>query len=496
MQREQWGTRAGFLLAAIGSAIGLGNIWRFPYVAYSNGGGAFFLPYIVALLSAGIPILILEYTLGHKYRGSAPLAYFRVGSQKRSEWIGWWQIAISFVITTYYAVIIAWAMVYTGLAFTEGWGTDPEGFLFNDFLMIGEPGEIGGLNLKVLFPLLLVWAITLGFLIRGVRKGIELANRIFIPVLVLMFLIIVIRALMLEGASLGLNALFTPQWDQVLNAKVWVAAYGQIFFSLSIGMAIMVAYASYLPKNSDLTNNAFIAGLSNSSFELLAGIGVFAAIGFMALSANVAIEDATAGGVGLAFVVFPIILNEMPGINWIFGTLFFLSLVVAGISSLISLVEATTSGVMDKFNLSRKKTIAIVGSLSALVSLLYATNGGLYFLDIVDNYINAFGVALAGLVEIIIVAWFLRKLPELQTHADTHSDLKLNVGWRIALTVITPLLLGFMLIQSFIEHIKVPYEGYSQSLLLGAGWLVAALALVAGILLTIPKWRNNAKQTD
>ena len=118
--RAQWGTRAGFILAAVGSAIGLGNIWRFPAVAYENGGGAFFIPYLFALLTAGIPLLVLEFTLGHKYRGSAPLSFFRMS--KKTEWIGWWAVFVSFVISTYYAVIIAWAMSYSVFAFNQSWG--------------------------------------------------------------------------------------------------------------------------------------------------------------------------------------------------------------------------------------------------------------------------------------------------------------------------------------------------------------------------------------
>ena len=132
-QRSQWGTRAGFIMAAVGSAVGLGNIWRFPYVAYENGGGAFFIPYLFALLTAGIPILIMEFTMGHKYRGSAPLSFFRMGG-KKAEWIGWWGIFVSFVISTYYAVIIAWAMKYTVYSFNLSWGSDTESFLFGDVL--------------------------------------------------------------------------------------------------------------------------------------------------------------------------------------------------------------------------------------------------------------------------------------------------------------------------------------------------------------------------
>src|SRR5690606_12527049 len=150
-----------------------------------------------------------------------------------------------------------------------------------------------------------VWAIILFVLYRGVQKGIEIANRIMIPLLLIVFLAIVIRAVTLPGAMTGLDAFFKPDFSQILNGSVWVAAYGQIFFSLSIAFAIMVTYSSYLPKKSDITNNAFITGFANSSFELLAGIGVFSILGFMAASQGVGVDEVVSAGVGLAFVVFP-----------------------------------------------------------------------------------------------------------------------------------------------------------------------------------------------
>ncbi len=177
--REQWGTRAGFLLAAIGSAIGLGNIWRFPYVAYDNGGGAFLLPYLIALLTAGIPLLILEYTIGHRFRGSPPLAFHRMSRPATA--IGWWQVAICFVIATYYAVIVAWAIRFTGFSVGQQWGDDPDGFLFGEFLQVSdEPGVFSSFVPGVALPLIAVWAIVLAVLLFGVRRGIEWANKIFI----------------------------------------------------------------------------------------------------------------------------------------------------------------------------------------------------------------------------------------------------------------------------------------------------------------------------
>ncbi|WP_174728374.1 sodium-dependent transporter [Mesobacillus harenae] len=490
--RPQWGTRAGFILAAIGSAVGLGNIWRFPATAYENGGGAFFLPYLFALLTAGIPLLIMEFTMGHKYRGSAPLTYSKIN--KSSEWIGWWQVTVSFVISTYYAVIIAWALSYTVFSFNLKWGDDTEGFLFGNYLQLADtPGQLGGLVPGVAIPLVIVWIVTLGVLFAGVKKGIEVANKIFIPALLVLFLIIVVRALTLDGAAAGLNAFFKPDWSQIANGKVWVAAYGQIFFSLSIAFAIMITYSSYLPKKSDITNNAFITGFANSSFELLAGIGVFSILGFMAAQQGVPVSEVVSAGVGLAFVVFPQIINEFPAFNQFFGFLFFGSLVLAGLSSLISIVETFVAGVQEKFKISRTKSVLFGGGLSAVISLLFATKSGLYFLDVTDYFINNFGVALAGLIQVIAIAWFAKELKGLQAHANSVSDIQLGTWWRICLGLITPVVLGYMMFDNLRQNLTGDYGNgdYSREFLFNFGWAIALGAIFIGTLLSLKKWNKQ-----
>ncbi|WP_227397159.1 sodium-dependent transporter [Jeotgalibacillus aurantiacus] len=498
MNRQQWGTRAGFILAAVGSAVGLGNIWRFPYVAYENGGGAFFIPYLFALLTAGIPILVMEFTIGHKYRGSAPLSFFRM-SGKKAEWLGWWGVFVAFVISTYYAVIIAWAMRYTIFSFNQAWGEDTEAFLFGEFLQLDvAPGETGGIVWGILIPLILVWVITLGILVAGVKKGIEYANRIFIPTLVILFLIIVIRAVTLEGATEGLNAFFQPNFENILDPDVWVAAYGHIFFSLSIAFAIMITYSSYLPKKSDITNNAFITGFANSGFELLAGIGVFAALGYMASQLDVPVSEVATAGVGLAFVVFPQIINQLPGLNGLFGALFFLSLTLAGLTSLMSITETYVAGITEKFGVSRNMAILFGGGLAALISVLFATQGGLYFLDVADYFINQFGVAAVGLVEVVMVIWILRKADLLRDHANLTSQIRLGGWWKICLGIVTPIVLGFMMFQLLAQNILQQfdndtgnYEGYATDFILAGGVSVAVGALVVGLLFSLGKWSRS-----
>ena len=491
--REQWGSRLGFLMAAIGSAVGLGNIWRFPAEAYRNGGGAFLLPYLIALITAGLPLLILEYTIGRKYRKSPPAAFRKMA--KPAQFLGWWQVAICFVIATYYAVILAWAVRFIGFSFGQRWGDDPDSFLFGEFLQVSDtPGEFGGFVNGVFWPLLAVWVLTLVILAMGVRKGIELANKIFIPLLVVFFLILVVRALTLEGATDGLDAFFSPDWGALTDGSVWVAAYGQIFFSLSIGFGIMITYASYLRSRSDLSGSAMVAGLANCSFELLAGIGVFATLGFMAQASGVRIDELVSDGVGLAFVAFPTIISNMPA-GAFFGFLFFASLAIAGLTSLISIVQVIISAVQDRTGMSRIRTVIIVGGATALTSLLvYPRAGGLYFLDASDRFINRYGIALAALVSLIIVGWILRRLKQQQAEADATSAIHLGRWWRFCLGVVTPVVLGAMLIDGLRQELEENYEGYSDGFLLAAGWGVAGGALLVGILIALIPWRRPEEE--
>lgn len=493
--RPQWGTRAGFILAAAGSAIGLGNIWRFPAVAYENGGGAFFLPYLFALLTAGIPILIMEFTIGHKYRASAPASLGKIN--RNFQWIGWWQLAISFVIAVYYAAVVAWAMSYAVFSINLSWGQDTEGFLYGNYLKLAAtPGQVGGIVPGVLIPLVIVWLLALVILYRGIRKGIETANKIMLPALLVLFSILVIRAVTLEGAAEGLNAFFKPNWDLILDGKVWVAAYSQIFFSLSIGFAIMVTYSSYLSRKSDITNNAFITGFANSSFELLAGIGVFSILGFMAMQQGVGVDEVVSGGVGLAFVVFPQIINQLPALNGFFGFLFFGSLVLAGLTSLISIVETFVAGVQEKFHVTRKKSVLFGGGLAALISILFSSNGGLYFLDVVDYFINNFGIALAGLIEVIAIAWIARELKKLQEHANAISDIKIGAWWRICLALITPVVLGYMMFDNIKTNITENYGGYETWFVSVYGWALAAAVILLGIIFSLIKSKAPSIQAS
>lgn len=494
-QKELFKTKLGFILAAVGYAVGLGNIWRFPYVAYENGGGAFLVPYLFALLTTGIPLVILEYTIGHKYRGSGPLSFFRISP--KWEWIGWWQVLISFIVSTYFAVIVAWAVAYLYFSIGRQWGSGfdahgklaTEHFFYNDYLKIsGGEFELGGVTLGVILPLLFVWFLTMGILYRGVRRGIELANKVFIPLLVILMAIIVLRGITLPGAGEGLNDLFQPDWTAMLSGDVWAAAYGQIFFSVGVSWSLFIVFASYLPRKSDINNSALVTAFSNSGFELFAAIGVFATLGFLATQMNASVHEVVDDGIGLAFIVFPEIINQFPVYSTAFGLVFFLSLVVAGLSTLVSICEAYVAAVMDKFHLSRSRAVTYSVGLSALISILFSTGGGLYFLDAIDYFMNNFGLLLAGLAEAVFVVWIIRKADEFQDHANAVSDLPIGGWFKLFLGVFTPIALGYIAFSNFKTNVMSLYGGYKLSFVLIFGWGSAVLAIVSSLLLMKKSW--------
>jgi neurotransmitter:Na+ symporter, NSS family len=493
-KRGAFSSRRVFIFAAIGSAVGLGNIWRFPYVAYENGGGSFIVPYLVALLTAGIPFLLLDYSLGHRYRGSAPLSFARL--RRGAEGLGWWQVAICFVIAVYYAAVLAWAVSYTVFSVDKAWGPEPDAYFFGDFLQAGDPGVTASIVPGVLIPLVVVWAGVALIMLLGVQRGIGITSAVFIPLLIIAFLILVVRALMLPGAAEGLNALFTPNWSALLEPGVWAAAFGQIFFSLSIGFGIMITYASYVDRKTDMTGSGLVVGFANSSFEVLAGIGVFAALGFMAQASGVAVDEVATSGIGLAFVAFPAIINEAPG-GALIGVLFFGSLVVAGLTSLVSVIEVVISGVRDKFDLSRRAaTTAVIVPASVLSLVFFSTTSGIYVLDIVDHFVNRFGILLVAVVSVLVVAWAVRALPGLARHLNRTADIRVGRLWVVTLGFLVPIVLTFVLLQELWAVIDEPYGGYPMWMLVVFGWLMVVSLAVAAFAATRVRWREGTSLAD
>lgn len=491
--RDQWNNKIGFLLAAIGSAVGLGNLWRFPYVAATNGGGAFLLPYFFAIITAGIPILILEYTMGKTYRGGAPVTWARIN--RRFEWIGWFQVMVSFIIGVYYFAIIVWVLSYVGFSFTTAWGSDPSAF-FVEFLGLTDSAlNFGGIRTNLIIPFIIIWAVVAFIMYKGISKGIEIVCRICLPVLMLLVLVLVIRGITLPGAVDGLEYMFKPDWSALKDPGVWVAAYGQIFYSLSIGFAIMLAYSSYLPRETDVVNSAFITATANHGFEVFAGIGVFSIMGFMAMQQGVAVEDVASSGIGLAFMTFPTAINELPAFNSLFGICFFGALLTAGVTSMVSILQAVVSGFHDKFDIAHSKAVTIVLVPTFVLSILFITGAGLNILDIVDAFINNIGVASGGVIEVILITRFFN--PEkLRQEANQFSNFSIGKWWIYSLRIVTTVVLGVMLFLNTKDFIVNGYGGYASADVNVFGWGCILLVVIAADFLTTMKGKDGYADLD
>lgn len=492
--RGAFAGRTTFIFAAIGSAVGLGNIWRFPAVAYENGGGAFILPYLIALLTAGIPLLFLDYAIGHRWRGSAPAAWRRF--TRWTEFIGWWQVLIALVIALYYALILAWATNYTIFSIDQRWGDDAGAF-FGEYTQ-----ALGGADVTVAFDfvpavlisMIVVWLAVIVVMSLGVHKGIAAASVVFIPLLIVMFIILVVRSLFLPGAIDGLDAFFQPNWAALTDPGVWIAAYGQIFFSLSVAFGIMLTYSSYLKKKTDLTGSGLVVGFANSGFEILAGIGVFSALGFMAQAQGVAIDEVVTSGVGLAFIAFPTIISEAPA-GAVIGVLFFGSLVLAGFTSMISIVEVVIAAVQDKFGMARIPATLTVSIPMAVISIvLFSTTMGLPLLDVMDKWVNEYGIVAAAAVSTIVVSYLVRGLPTLRDHLNQRGTFPIGKIWMLCVAVIAPLVLGVSLVLSTIDLVtsETTYSEYPGWFNFVFGWLMAIGLVVIAIVLSLLPWSKNS----
>lgn len=492
-QRGEWTGQLGFILSAIGSAVGLGNIWRFPGVAYESGGGAFLIPYLIALLTAGIPILFLDYSIGHRFRGSPPLALRRLAGRV-GEGLGWFQVMICVFIAIYYTAVVAWASSFFVYSFDLRWGDDAAGFFTGSYLQIPKDGSLFSMLFvpSVLVPLILMWVVTLTILGFGVAKGVQRLNIVAIPLLIIGFVLLVIRALFLPGATDGLNALFTPDFASLGNPAVWVAAYSQIFFSLSVGFGIMMTYSSYRRKRANLTSPGLVVAFGNSSFEILAGIGVFSTLGFFAHQQGITVAELDGlTGVGLAFMTFPAIISQMPG-GAFFGVLFFGALTLAGLTSQISILEVVFAGFMDKFGLTRVQAVSWLGIPLALISItLFGTATGLFALDTIDHFANNIGIVGAAAAMLVITLWVRRAGPELFTHLSELSTFKVRWGWWGLVAVLSPVVLGYMLFSAISVLVAESYGGYSADYVLVFGWGPVVIMLLAAFIFTTLSWRSN-----
>ena len=356
--RGQWGSKIGFILAAAGSAVGLGNIWRFPYVTGENGGAAFVIIYLVCVLFIGLPLMWAELTLG-RLTGKNPVDAFRDTGEAKDVWlykygapaVGWLCLAACFCVLSYYGVIAGWTI----------------GFIYNTVAQAGMEFKSFSANPNWVIPLFAVFIGGTIYIVQaGIEKGIEKWSKILMPLLLGLVFVVIIRSLTLEGASEGIKWYLSPDFS-VIDGKVVLAALGQAFFSLSVGWGLMITYGSYMPKSQNIVSNGFWVALMDTGVALLGGLMVIPAVFALGFPVD--------AGPTLTFETLPAVFEKMP-FGILVGGLFFLLLTVAALTSSISMLEVPVSYFVDGKRATRKKAAVLVGIVAFAVGLPSALSFG------------------------------------------------------------------------------------------------------------------------
>ena len=452
--RSSFSSRLGFVMAAAGSAGGLGNLWRFPYLAAKYGGGIFLLVYILLLVTFGFALMITEIAIGRKTRLSCISAYGALN--KRFAFLGWLAALVPIIITPYYCVIGGWVMKYL-FEFTRGNGLTAAGDqFFGNFIAAEESGLLGSPVLWFVLFILLT-AVIVGF---GVEKGIEKASKVLMPVLVVLSIVVAGFSLAIPGAMAGLKFYLLPDFSHFSWMTV-LAAMGQMFYSMSLAMGIMITYGSYMKKENKLEHSVGQIEIFDTGIAMIAGLMIIPAV--VAFSGGDTTVVQSTAGPGLMFGVLPKVFETMPA-GGLVGTLFFLLVAFAALTSSISLMEAIVSSFMDKFNLQRGLTVllvtALLFSLGILSCLGYGPWAGVQllgmaFLDFFDFISNSLLMPIVALFTCILIGYGVgTSVVEEEVKAEGAVFRRENL-YRVMIRWVAPVLLVLILVTSVMQGLGI-----------------------------------------
>ncbi len=485
---EGWGSRLGLILAMAGNAVGLGNFLRFPVQAIRNGGGAFIIPYLISFLVMGLPLLWIEWSMG-RFGGkfgvhASPFVFDRMGKKSFWKYLGVFGIFANLGIASYYVYIESWTLSFTWFSIKGSFNglseTQVSGF-FDHYVGIGS----GMVNFPVAALLFFIVTLTINIWIlsRGLSKGIERASKIGMPLLLAFGVLLAIRAVTLRqgvlgathSSAVGLNFLWNPQFSSLSNPNVWLAAAGQIFFTLSLGMGTILCYASYLRKNDDIALNAMSAGWMNEFVEIVLGASIVIpiAVGYMGLD-----WVKTNAGFMMGFKTMPYLFEQwghffsaMAGLFW-FGLLFF-----AGITSSLAMGTPWLSFMKDEFDWERNKSaysFGLIIFLMALPPILFFQQGAF---DEYDYWTGTVSLVVFALVESILFAWIFG-IKDGWKEITRGADIKIPIVYKQILRFVTPLFIILVFAGSLLKPAGDDWGGAFQSLLSGGGWNFAADSII------------------
>jgi NSS family neurotransmitter:Na+ symporter len=500
--REQWGSRIGLILAVAGNAIGLGNFLRYPVQAASNGGGAFMIPYFIAFIFLGIPMMWVEWTIGRMGgahgHGTTPGMLNLLWKRAPSKYLGALGIVIPFIIVIYYNFIESWCLGFSWFSLTGKYFGHANREAMGHFLH-GFQGLESNQFFSSMIPVLIFWAITIAlnffFLYKGISKGIEVLAKYGMPLLFIFGIILVVRVLTLGtpdpsapelNISTGMGFIWNPDFSRLGSATVWLAAAGQIFFTLSLGQGIINTYASYVREKQDITLNALSTASTNEFAEVVLGgtIAIPAAVVFFGAAETAAI--AQGGAFNLGFQALPVIFQKIP-LGQIFGGMFFFLLFIAGITSSVAMTQPAIAFLEDEFKWKRAKAVKAVFGVLILCSALVISFFRFGFLDELDFWAGTFGLVVFAAIEIVLFSWVF-KIKKGWVEMHKGADLKVPKIFKFILTWITPVyLLVLLAMWTYQDAVKALLmkgkEAAHRPYLWGARALIVTLVLVMCLLI-------------
>jgi NSS family neurotransmitter:Na+ symporter len=491
MEHNKWSRNIFFVLATIGAAVGLGNLWRFPSMAYQYGGAAFYLPYIVCYLLVGLPVIYLEFGMGLWSKGSVAQSFKKQNS--RSTWIGWWILINSCIIVFYYTCVMAWSLQYTIYSLNETWGNDTRDFFFSKVLhLTNSPLEIGSFGVPTVIALAVIWAVVYFSLKSGV-KGLSRILLVTVPVPLLLLIVMAIRGLSLPGGIDGAKYFLVPDLHKILNINVWSAAASQMLLALSLGMGQMVAYSSMRKDSSKIMGSGLALIFGDFIFSFFSGIVVFATLGAMLLNTGQTIDTFGISGPSLAFVTYPAAISALPFAP-VWGFLFFLMLVLIGIDSVFAVVEANLTDLTSVFPKVHKNKLLLIFCIICFAGgLLFTTGSGMLWLDIVDHWVGNFAIFSIIFLQCIVFG-HSKRIKEIGSHLGNWFQNHVLKIWRIWLAWVLPLLIVIILTSQFVINFSKPYGNYPWNSILIGGWGVMILVVCCALI--IARKHNKVRHRD
>ncbi|CAH3193820.1 unnamed protein product [Porites evermanni] len=507
-EREHWGRQIEFVFACVGFAVGYGNFWRFPYMCFKNGGGAFLIPYISFLLLGGIPLFFMELSIGQILQ-AGPVKVWRKLSPFFSG-IGFAMITVSFMVSVYYNVILAWSIYYLYNSFTSdlpwdgchhAWNTErcyqlkagfnmsnygnttkvsasKEFFIHNVLEMTDGIEQPGHLNYKLTVCLFVAWVLVYFCIWKGIRttgKVVYVTATLPYAFLVILF----IRAITLPGALDGIMYYITPEWTKLADPTVWIDAASQILYSLAIGFGVLIGFASYNRRTNDIYKDGLVISLINCGTSVFAGFVVFAVVGHMAHIQDTSPAQVASQGPGLVFIVYPATLGQLPAPQF-WSVVFFLMLITLGLDSQFGQVEVVAAAIIDQYELQRYREAIVLAVCFVMfaLGLTCVTQGGIYVFNLFDSF--SAGISLLFLVtfELLVVGWIYgaKKLAE---DIEANTGRRVSRWWIMCWKVVTPSMVVGIFLFSIIKYKSVAYEGRTYpSWAEGLGWSIACCSML------------------